>query len=184
VLAPLEMDASLGLAEADAPRAARVWQSGRYGEGELFNSERFRRDAPPQGGGFASARAYGAFLSCLLAGGDAGGRALLAEETVDEMLAPQFGPLPGGVGGVGEWPDICWGLGFDVRGHREPHWSGTALSERAASHFGASGTLAWLDRERGLGLVVLANRGDVRPAGWREPWAELGAAVTAAAAAA
>ena len=73
VLAPLGMDASLGLKEADEGRAARVWQPGRYGEGELFNSEQFRRDAPPQGGGFASARAYGAFLSCLLAGGDAGG---------------------------------------------------------------------------------------------------------------
>ena len=42
VFAPLGMDASLGLAEADAPRTARVWQPGRYGEGELFNSERFR----------------------------------------------------------------------------------------------------------------------------------------------
>ena len=184
VLAPLGMDASLGLKPGDEVRAARVWQAGRYGEGELFNSEKFRRDAPPQGGGFASARAYGAFLSCLLAGGDAGGgRALLAEETVEEMLAAQFGPLPGGVGGVGEWPDLCWGLGFDVRGRRQPHWSGGTLSERAASHFGASGTLAWLDPERGLGLVALANRGTY--AGWwREPWADLGAAVTAAAAAA
>ena len=183
VLAPLGMDASLGLSEADAPRTARVWQPGRYGEGELFNSQRFRSDAPPQGGGFATARAYGAFLSCLLAGGEPNGRALLARETVDELLAPQFGPLPGGVDGVGEWPDLCWGLGFDVRGRRQPHWSGDALSERAASHFGASGTLAWLDPERGLGLVALANRGSY--AGWwREPWAALGAAVTAAAAAA
>ena len=104
VFQPLGMDASLGLAEGEAPRAARVWQPGRYGEGELFNSERFRSDAPPQAGAFATARAYGAFLSCLLARGQAGGRALLAPETVDEMLAPQFGPLPGGVGGVGEWP--------------------------------------------------------------------------------
>jgi CubicO group peptidase (beta-lactamase class C family) len=183
VLGPLGMDASLGLAEADAPRTARVWQSGRYGEDELFNSQRFRADAPPQGGGFATARAYGAFLACLLAGGGSGGRALLAPETVEEMLSPQFGPLPGGVGGVGEWPELCWGLGFDVRGRREPHWSGTALSPRAASHFGASGTLAWLDPERGLGLVALANRGSYS-GWWREPWAELGAAVTAAAAAA
>ena len=42
---------------------------------------------------------------------------------------------------------------------REPHWAGAALSPRAASHFGASGTLAWLDPELGLGLVALANRG-------------------------
>jgi CubicO group peptidase (beta-lactamase class C family) len=183
VFQPLGMDASLGLAEGEAPRAARVWQPGRYGEGELFNSERFRSDAPPQAGAFATARAYGAFLSCLLARGQAGGRALLAPETVDETLAPQFGPLPGGVGGVGEWPDLCWGLGFDVRGHRQPHWAGASLGERTASHFGASGTLAWLDPERELGLVALANRGTYS-GWWREPWAALGAAVTAAAAAA
>jgi CubicO group peptidase (beta-lactamase class C family) len=183
VLAPLALDASLGLADADAPRAARVWQPGRYGDGELFNGERFRRDGPPQSGAFASAPAYGKFLSCLLAGGAAGAGTLLAPETVDEMLAAQFGPLPGGVGGVGEWPDLCWGLGFDVRGRREPHWAGAALSARAASHFGASGTLAWLDPERGLGLVALANRGTYS-GWWREPWAVLGAAVTAAAAAA
>jgi CubicO group peptidase (beta-lactamase class C family) len=183
VLAPLGMDASLGLAEADAGRTATVWQPGRYGEDELFNSPRFRRDAPPQGGGFATARAYGRLLTCLLANGAAEGGALLAPETVEEMLAPQLGPLPGGVGGVGEWPDLCWGLGFDVRGHREPHWSGTTLSSRAASHFGASGTLAWLDPERGIGLVALASRGTYS-GWWREPWAALGAAVTAAAAAA
>ncbi len=183
VLEPLAMDASLGLAPADAARTATVWQPGRYGEGELFNSERFRLDAPPQSGAYASARAYGQLLSCLLAGGSAGGVALLAQETVDEMLAPQFGPLPGGVNGVGEWPDLCWGLGFDVRGQREPHWAGASLSPRAASHFGASGTLAWLDPESGLGLVALASRGSYT-GWWREPWAALGAAVTAAAAAA
>jgi len=99
------------------------------------------------------------------------------------MLAPQFGPLPGGVNGVGEWPNLCWGLGFDVRGQREPHWAGPSLGPRTASHFGASGTLAWLDPERGLGLVALANRGSYS-GWWREPWAALGSAVTAAAAAA
>jgi CubicO group peptidase (beta-lactamase class C family) len=181
LFAPLGLDASLGLDEAEAARAARVWQPGRYGEGELFNSERFRADAPPQAGAFATARAYGGFVSCLLAHGAAGGRALLAPETVEEMLSPQFGPLPGGVGGVGEWPNLCWGLGFDVRGRREPHWAGPSLSERTASHFGASGTLAWLDPERGLGLVALANRGTYS-GWWREPWAALGSAVTAAAA--
>ena len=50
VFGPLGMDASLGLARADAPRTARVWQPGRYGEGELFNSERFRSDGPAQCG--------------------------------------------------------------------------------------------------------------------------------------
>ena len=135
VLAPLAMDASLGLAEADEPRTARVWQPGRYGDGRALQ----RRALPPRRAAAVrrvrDARSpTGRSSGCLLARGGAGGGALLAPETVDEMLAPQFGPLPGGVGGVGEWPDLCWGLGFDVRGRRDPHWAGASLSERAASH--------------------------------------------------
>ena len=171
-------------AAADAPRAARVWQPGRYGEDELFNSERFRARRAAAGRRLRDcARLRGVALVPARAAAPPSGGALLAAETVEEMLAPQFGPLPGGVNGVGEWPDLCWGLGFDVRGQREPHWAGTSLGPRTASHFGASGTLAWLDPERGLGLVALANRGSYS-GWWREPWAALGAAVTAAAAAA
>jgi len=65
-----------------------------------------------------------------------------------------------------------------VRGRRQPHWAGSALSATASTHFGASGSLAWLDRERGLGLVALANRGTY--SGWwaRDGgWADLTAAV-------
>ena len=86
------------------------------------------------------------------------GGALLAQETVDEMLAPQFGPLPGGVNGVGEWPDLCWGLGFDVRGEREPHWAG-AVAEPARR-----------EPLRCLGHARLArSRARPRPRGAREP---------------
>ena len=77
------------------------------------------------------------------------------------MLAPQFGELPGEVAGIASWPNCAWGLGFDVRGTREPHWAGDAVTPTASTHFGASGALAWLDRERDLGLVALASRGHV-----------------------
>jgi CubicO group peptidase (beta-lactamase class C family) len=166
------MDASLGLAEADAGRTATVREPGLLAPGEsLFNSPRFRAAALASSGGFASARAYAAFLRCLLLGGRASGGALLAAETVDEMLATQFGELPGGVALVAQWEACPWGLGFDVRGTREPHWAGGAVSPSANTHFGASGTLAWLDRERGVGLVALANRGSysgwaMRDGGW------------------
>ena len=63
------------------------------------------------------------------------------------------------------------------------HDGGDQSIDHLSAAVTASGTLAWLDPERGLGLVALANRGTY--AGWwREPWADLGAAVTAAAAAA
>jgi CubicO group peptidase (beta-lactamase class C family) len=184
VLEPLAMDASLGLAPDDAGRTAVVREPGLLAPGEaLFNSPRFRASAFPAGGAFATAPAYAAFLQCLLRGGEAPAGTLLAHETVDEMLATQFGELPGGVAMIAEWDACPWGLGFDVRGTRQPHWAGDAVSRSASTHFGASGTLAWVDRDRGLGLVALANRGSysgwgMRPGGWPA----LGDAVVAAAA--
>jgi CubicO group peptidase (beta-lactamase class C family) len=172
VIEPLGLDASLGLAPADAARTATVREPGLLAPGEpLFNSPRFRAAAHAASGGFASARAYAAFLHCLLLRGRAPGGALLAAETVDEMLATQFGELPGGVALVAQWDACPWGLGFDVRGTRQPHWAGGSVSPSANTHFGASGTLAWLDRERGIGLVALANRGSysgwaMRSGGW------------------
>jgi CubicO group peptidase (beta-lactamase class C family) len=161
VLAPLALDASLGLADANAPRTATVREAGLDAPGQArFNSAAFRHAAGPHDGGYATARAYGGFLAALLRRGDG----LLAPETVDEMLSTQFGELPGGVAGVARWDACGWGLGFDVRGRREPHWAGSLISPRSATHFGASGTLAWLDPDRGVGLVALANRGSY--AGW------------------
>ena len=60
-----------------------------------------------------------------------------------------------------------------MRGTREPHWTGDALSPTANTHFGSAGTLAWIDRARGIGLVALANRGSysgwwARPGGWAD----------------
>jgi CubicO group peptidase (beta-lactamase class C family) len=179
VLDPLGMDASLGLAPRDAQRAAVVRQPGLWKDGQqLFNSDAFRAAALPESGGFATATGYARYLTCLLARGRASGRALLAPETVDEMLATQFGELPGGVEAVATWDACPWGLGLDLRGRREPHWTGDALSPTANTHFGSSGTLAWIDRERGVGLVVLASRGSYS-GWWAQPggWADLSAAV-------
>jgi CubicO group peptidase (beta-lactamase class C family) len=179
VLDPLAMDASLGLDPGDAARAALVRQPGIWRDGQqFFNSAGFREAALAESGGYATAPGYARFLGCLLARGRAPGGALLASETVDEMLATQFGELPGGVEAVTLWDACPWGLGLDVRGTREPHWTGDALTPTANTHFGSSGTLAWIDRERGLGLVVLASRGSY--SGWWSGaggWADLSAAV-------
>jgi CubicO group peptidase (beta-lactamase class C family) len=181
VLGPLGIDASLGLAPTDADRTAVVRQPGIWREGQqLFNSAAFRGAALPESGGFATARGYAGFLGCLLARGRAPGGALLAPETVDDMLATQFGELPGGVEAVTLWDACPWGLGLDVRGTREPHWTGDALRPSANTHFGSSGTLAWIDRERGIGLVALASRGSYS-GWWSAPggWADLTRAVVA-----
>jgi CubicO group peptidase (beta-lactamase class C family) len=179
VLEPLELDASLGLAPEDAGRTAVVRQPGIWKDGQqFFNSTAFRAAALAESGGFATATGYARFLSCLLDGGRARAGALLARETVDEMLETQFGELPGGVEAVTLWDACPWGLGLDVRGTRQPHWTGDSLTPTANTHFGSSGTLAWIDRERGLGLVVLASRGSYSgwwsgPGGWADLTAEV-----------
>jgi CubicO group peptidase (beta-lactamase class C family) len=181
LLDPLGMDASLGLAAADAARTAVVRQPGVWQDGQqYFNSSAFRAAALPESGGFASARGYAPFLRCLLARGRTPAGAALAPETVDDMLSTQFGELPGGVEGVSLWDACPWGLGLDVRGTREPHWTGDSLTATANTHFGSAGTLAWIDREHGIGLVALASRGSYS-GWWNAPggWADLSAAVVA-----
>jgi CubicO group peptidase (beta-lactamase class C family) len=179
VLEPLQMDASLGLEPEDAARTAVVRQPGIWKDGQqFFNSPAFRAAALAESGGFATATGYARFLGCLLDRGRARGGALLAPETVEEMLETQFGEPPGGVEAVTLWDACPWGLGLDVRGTREPHWTGDALTPTANTHFGSSGTLAWIDRARGLGLVVLASRGSYsgwwsRPGGWADLTAEV-----------
>jgi beta-lactamase class C len=183
VLDPLGMDASLGLDPADAGRVAIVREPGLWAEGEpFFNSDAFRAAALAESGGFATARGYARFLACLLDGGRADGGRLLAGETVGEMLSTQFGELPGTVEALATWDACAWGLGLDVRGTREPHWTGDALTPTANTHFGSSGALAWIDRERGLGLVALASRSSY--SGWWSRaggWPDLSAAVVASA---
>jgi CubicO group peptidase (beta-lactamase class C family) len=51
-----------------------------------------------------------------------------------------------------------WGLGFEIRGTKSPHWTGSDNSARTYGHFGQSGTFIWADPERDLALVVLTDR--------------------------
>ena len=51
-----------------------------------------------------------------------------------------------------------WGLGFEIRGHKSPHWTGAKNSPRTYGHFGQSGTMLWIDPDAQLGLVALTDR--------------------------
>ena len=160
VLAPLGMGAtSLGLPAGAA--GAWVRDAGLFGPGlQLFNSDWFRATPLPQSAGWSTAADYGAFLRCLLREG----APILAPETAAEMLTNQGGSLPGGVESFMTWPVADWAVGLELRAAKERHWTGTALSPRAATHFGASGTLCFVDPAHGLGAALLCNRGTY--SGW------------------
>jgi CubicO group peptidase (beta-lactamase class C family) len=52
----------------------------------------------------------------------------------------------------------------EIRGHKQPHWTGTLNSPRTFGHFGQSGSFFWVDPDAGLACAGLADR----PFG---PWA-------------
>ncbi|MBB1030176.1 beta-lactamase family protein [Dietzia sp. SLG310A2-38A2] len=96
---------------------------------------------------------------------------LLAPETLEEAVNEQFRGLDGVVPGYGMHKPCPWGLGFELREAKHPHWTGQHNSPATFGHFGQSGTLLWVQPEIETALVVLTDRdfGD-----WAKPlWPEL-----------
>ncbi len=89
---------------------------------------------------------------------------LVSAETHRESVAVQFGDLAGVLPGFGRYAPCDWGLGPEVRGAKQPHWTGTANSPSTFGHFGRSGSFLWVDPVAGVACAGLASR----PFG---PWA-------------
>jgi CubicO group peptidase (beta-lactamase class C family) len=70
----------------------------------------------------------------------------------------QYPGLAGVLPGYGTQRPNDWGLGFEIRDGKSPHWTGTANNPATFGHFGQSGTFIWADPVAGLALVVLTNR--------------------------
>ena len=66
--------------------------------------------------------------------------------------------------GLGRFDPLDWGLGFELRDEKDPHWTGSRNSPATFGHFGASGTFLWVDPVADLALACLTER----PFG---PWA-------------
>jgi CubicO group peptidase (beta-lactamase class C family) len=75
-----------------------------------------------------------------------------------EATAVQFPGLDGVLPGYGVQRPNDWGLGFEIRDAKSPHWTGAKNSARTFGHFGQSGTFIWADPQAKLALVVLTDR--------------------------
>ena len=89
---------------------------------------------------------------------------LLAPETVAEMTSPVHAELTGVLPGFGRQDPNPWGLGFEIRGDKSPHWTGAGNSPATYGHFGQAGTFIWVDPEAKIACVALTDE----PFG---PWA-------------
>jgi CubicO group peptidase (beta-lactamase class C family) len=83
---------------------------------------------------------------------------LVAPATLADAIRPHFPDLGGVVPGVGRFDPNPWGLTFEVRGGKDPHWTGKLSSPRTFGHFGGSGTFLWVDPDAGLACVALTGR--------------------------
>jgi len=96
---------------------------------------------------------------------------LVAHETLDEATATQFEGLTGVLPGFGRMELNDWGLGFELRHDKRPHWTGEHNSWRTFGHFGAAGTFLWADPDAGIALACLT---DLEFGDWaREAWPRL-----------
>lgn len=105
---------------------------------------------------------------------------VLAAELLAEATTSQLPDLDGVLPGFGRQSPNPWGLGFELRDHKAPHWTPPEASPATFGHFGRSGGFLWVDPEAGLACAALADRpfGD-----WAvQAWPALGSAVLAAAA--
>jgi CubicO group peptidase (beta-lactamase class C family) len=96
---------------------------------------------------------------------------LIAGETLADATAVQFPGLGGVLPGYGSQRPNDWGLGFELRDDKQPHWTGTGNSTRTFGHFGQAGTFLWVDPTLPAACVVLTDRpfGD-----WAKPlWTEV-----------
>jgi len=82
---------------------------------------------------------------------------LIAPETLAEATSVQFPGLVGVLPDIGRMDPNDWGLGFELRDAKSPHWTGTRNSPRTFGHFGGSGSFLWVDPEVGLALASLSD---------------------------
>jgi CubicO group peptidase (beta-lactamase class C family) len=83
---------------------------------------------------------------------------LVEGEALAMATTVAFPGLVGILPGVGRFAPLDWGLGFEIRDGKAPHWMGTTNDPRTFGHFGGSGTFLWVDPTADLALVCLTDR--------------------------
>jgi CubicO group peptidase (beta-lactamase class C family) len=83
---------------------------------------------------------------------------LISTETLQRATGPHLPDLIGVLPGFGRQNPNTWGLGFEIKHSKQPHWTGTVNSPATFGHFGRSGTFFWLDPEAGLFCTALTDK--------------------------
>ncbi len=110
--------------------------------------------------GDAAGGIVGTLGDMLAFGREALAPALLALETLAEATTVQFPGLDGVLPGFGRQTPNDWGLGFELRDGKSPHWTGARNSAPTYGHFGSkpgTATFLWIDPARALVAAAVAD---------------------------
>ncbi len=83
---------------------------------------------------------------------------LVAPSTFASMTTVTFPGLAGILPGVGRFDRNDWGLGFELRDDKSPHWTGRHNSAETYGHFGGSGAFVWVDPKAEVACASLSDR--------------------------
>ncbi len=84
---------------------------------------------------------------------------LVSATTLAEATRPHFPDLAGVLPDLGRFDPNPWGLTFEIRDGKQPHWTGRDNSPATFGHFGGAGGFLWVDPDVGLATIALTNRG-------------------------
>jgi CubicO group peptidase (beta-lactamase class C family) len=82
---------------------------------------------------------------------------LITATTLAEATRPQFPDLAGVLPDVGRFDPNPWGLTFEIRNGKQPHWTGKRNSPATFGHFGGVSSFLWVDASAELATVVLTD---------------------------
>lgn len=83
---------------------------------------------------------------------------LIHHTTWRDATTVHFPGTDGILPGFGRQRPNDWGLGFEIRSAKSPHWTGPLANPQTFGHFGQSGTFLWVDPTTDLACVTLTDR--------------------------
>jgi CubicO group peptidase (beta-lactamase class C family) len=82
---------------------------------------------------------------------------LVSRDTLTMATRPHFPELAGMLPGLTSFDPNPFGLTFEVRGDKHPHWTAPSNSPATFGHFGGSGSFLWVDPAVQLAAVSIAD---------------------------
>jgi len=101
--------------------------------------------------------AHGPLADLLVLAGELLAPRLVSPATLGEAVAVAFPGLAGVLPGFGRFDPCDWGLGFELRDAKDPHWTGRRNSPATFGHFGQSGTFLWVDPVVGVACGAVGD---------------------------